>query len=159
MVKRIMAPHLAEHVQPLAAIVQGYVSRNSDETSRREALNRSTDELKESLETIVRDAESGKKEVTEELLDELRQVEEMFRRQRAELSAAVDISRRLLAEKKIQMRTSEGEEILSGIDAVLVVLRDTRWKLMAIRAESQPKGDSPIFDKPKDLLAFLRRNS
>jgi hypothetical protein len=165
------AAHLAEYVQPahLAAIVQGYVSSNGGETlgDRREALNRRVAEIKKSLAIIVGDAESGKIEVTEELLDELRRVEEMFRQQRAPLSAVVNLSRRLLAEKRIRMShvknfkeiAAEGEAILSGVESVLVALRDTRWTLMAIQAKALPKGNAPVFDNPDELLAFMRRKS
>jgi hypothetical protein len=45
------------------------------------------------------------------------------------------------------------------IDAILGglrVLRDLRWDLMALRAETEAPGDSPVFDNPRDLLEYLK---
>jgi hypothetical protein len=38
----------------------------------------------------------------------------------------------------------------------LRALRDLRWDLMTLRAETEDSGDAPVFDNPQDLLHHLR---
>ena len=35
-------------------------------------------------------------------------------------------------------------------------LRDLRWHMMTLRAETEDTGDAPVFDNPEDLLDYLK---
>jgi hypothetical protein len=39
------------------------------------------------------------------------------------------------------------------------LLRDFRWKAMAMRADLEGGGDAPVFDDPEELVAYLNSNS
>jgi len=45
---------------------------------------------------------------------------------------------------------------LQAFTAILEVLRDLRWELIAFRAEAETPGDAPVFDDAQDLLGYLK---
>jgi len=51
---------------------------------------------------------------------------------------------------------SAADRHAEAIAGILELLRDARWQLMALRAESEEPGDAPVFDDPEDLLRYLQ---
>lgn len=47
------------------------------------------------------------------------------------------------------------QQWLDAGEIVIPALRDARWQLMAIRAESEDPGDAPAFDNADDLISHL----
>jgi hypothetical protein len=99
------------------------------------------------FDTMERKVAAGERpDDLEETIDSLLETEEEFKR---ELLPYVDRARQqqasLLSSRWI-------EAILGG----LKVLRDLRWDLMALRAETEAPGDAPVFDNPQALLEYLK---
>jgi hypothetical protein len=76
-------------------------------------------------------------------LPDLRQAEKN-RRQVSSLPPQFRAGAKAMADRQIRVYT----DILRNV-------RDTRWQLMAIRAEREDPGDAPVFSDPKALLQYL----
>jgi len=65
-----------------------------------------------------------------------------------------ELKRKLLpyVDRAGQQRAAASGSLLRG----LRVLRDLRWDLMALRAETEAPGDAPVFDNPQALLEYLK---
>jgi hypothetical protein len=46
-----------------------------------------------------------------------------------------------------------------AITELFQMLRDARWRIMALRAQHEDPGDSPIFDDPQALLQYLDKKA
>ncbi|HKI00810.1 MAG TPA: hypothetical protein VKK31_02405 [Thermoanaerobaculia bacterium] len=51
---------------------------------------------------------------------------------------------------------SAADRHAKAIAGILELLKDARWQLIALRAESEDPGDAPVFDDPEDLLRYLQ---
>ncbi|HEY4595518.1 MAG TPA: hypothetical protein VIJ02_03895 [Thermoanaerobaculia bacterium] len=99
------------------------------------------------FEEMERKVAAGERpEDLDETIDSLLETEEEFKR---ELLPYVDRARQQQADS---LSSRWIEAILGG----LRVLRDLRWDLMALRAETEPPGDAPVFDNPRALLEYLK---
>ncbi len=85
----------------------------------------------------------------DETIDSLLETEEEFKR---ELLPYVDRARQRQTAVSDSLSSRWIEAILGG----LRVLRDLRWDLMALRAETEALGDAPVFDNPQALLEYLK---
>jgi hypothetical protein len=47
------------------------------------------------------------------------------------------------------------EHYIETLTETLELLRDTRWRLMAKRAEFEDSGEAPVFDDPEKLVQYL----
>jgi|1185.fasta_scaffold25484_5 hypothetical protein len=102
------------------------------------------------FETMERKVAAGERpDDLDETIDSLLETEEEFKR---ELLPYVDRARQRQTAASDSLSSRWIEAILGG----LRVLRDLRWDLMALRAETEPPGDAPVFDNPRALLEYLK---
>jgi len=59
------------------------------------------------------------------------------------------------AVQRVNRNINLAQQWLDAAKAVIPALRDARWQLMAIRAESEDPGDAPAFDNADDLISYL----
>src|SRR3954468_3725310 len=113
-------------------------------------LERLKDCSRKIFEGMERKVAAGERpEDLDETIDSLLETEEEFKR---ELLPYVDRARQQQTAPPGSLSSRWIEAILGG----LRVLRDLRWDLMALRAETEPPGDAPVFDNPRALLEYLK---
>jgi hypothetical protein len=130
------------------------------------AIERNLDRLKECgrtvLDTMERKIAAGEcPEELDEYIDSLLETEEEFKREfmphvelarqrRAGAFSRTDLS---AADRALSVNLSDRriKALLGGLET----LRDLRWSLMALRAETEDPGDAPVFDDSQDLLRYL----
>jgi hypothetical protein len=101
-------------------------------------------------------------ELPEELdgtIDSLLETEEEFKREflpHLELARQRKAAVSSAAVKAPASTASLWDRWIDAILGGLRVLRDLRWDLIALRAETEAPGDSPVFDDPRDLLEYLK---
>jgi hypothetical protein len=99
------------------------------------------------LDETIRDLEGWEKSLKEDLLPSL----ETLKRIRQDT-----FSLRGTAPGERAKAISTADRHAKAIAGILKLLRDARWRLMALRAESEEPGDAPVFDDPEDLLRYLQ---
>jgi len=113
-------------------------------------LERLKDCSRKIFEGMERKVAAGERpEDLDETIDSLLETEEEFKR---ELLPYVDRARQQQTAAPGSLSSRWIEAILGG----LRVLRDLRWDLMALRAETEAPGDAPVFDNPQALLEYLK---
>ena len=145
-----------------------------DSTGAEEDFGRFANETLANLERLVaraeREVESQGVEILDGLIDHLATIEEETRTTWKGSQAARDTARRVRGELEELSATAPGRaELLKGVEeplaridrwieaaeSVLPAYRDTRWKLMALRADHEDPGDAPVFDDPEQLKKYL----
>jgi hypothetical protein len=132
------------------------------------AIEQNLEKLKDRSRTLFEDMErkvaAGERpEGLDETIDSLLETEEEFKR---EFLPHLELARRrktaVISYPGAKASASAASLLDRWIDAILgglMVLRDLRWDLMALRAETEAPGDSPVFDNPQDLLKYLKTNA
>lgn len=80
-------------------------------------------------------------------------------KRRAETTRSLAVGRRGTGRRGVVQSLTEwvsrADRWLSAAGTLLPEIRDTRWAIMAIRAEREEAGDAPAFEDAKELIAFL----
>ncbi len=138
----------------------GQAPRLEDVRAIEQNLEKLRDGGRSLFQSMERKVAAG--ELPEELdgtIDSLLETEEEFKR---EFLPHLELARqRKAAVSSSAVKASASTASLwdRWIDAILGglrVLRDLRWDLMALRAETEAPGDSPVFDDSRDLLEYLK---
>lgn len=105
-----------------------------------------------------------------ELLERLAKIEEDTRRELRGIQKTRETARQVRKLLQELPRSAPGRrELLEGIERplsrmdrwveaaeiLIPAYRDTRWKLMALRADYEDPGDAPVFDDPEQLDRYL----
>lgn len=132
-------------------------------------LEKSSERVKESGKAVLQTAEeevtSGKlSPEVDQVIDWLLEREEELRRH---LPFEVELIGTLkagtfsfpIANADKAPLVSTCERYIKARQSALATLRDLRWDLMALRAETEDPGDAPVFDNSQDLLDYLKTSS
>ncbi len=96
----------------------------------------------------------------DETIDSLLETEEEFKREfLPHLESARQRKAVIIFHPGAKAFASGSDPLNRWIDAILgglKVLRDLRWNLMALRADAEPPGHSPVFSDSQDLLKYLK---
>jgi hypothetical protein len=134
----------APHIKDVLAIERNLEKlRNCSRTlfadiERKVAAGEPPENLDETIDSLL--------EAEEDFLREFKPYLESARQRRAgiDFHAGAEKSAARLLDRWI-------DAILGG----LIVLRDLRWNLIALRADAEPSGDFPVFSDPQDLLKYI----
>jgi hypothetical protein len=139
----------------------GQTPRPEDVLAIEQNLEKLKDRSRTLCEGMEREVAAGERpEDLDETIDSLLEAEEEFKR---EFLPYLELARQrktaVIFHAGAKASTSAASLLDRWIDAILGglrVLRDLRWDLMALRAEIEAPGDSPVFDNPQDLVKYLK---
>jgi hypothetical protein len=123
-------------------------------------LQKSADGILSQLDRLAADLAPEDLEGMDEVVDQLQRAEGRLRETLA--NSQVKRSRDKMFTLRFTWTSSEKARVIATLDRFVEVakrhadlLRDARWRLMALRAKLEDPGDAPVFSDPDQLLKYL----
>lgn len=152
------------------AIGQNALSRDKNRAAEKEFdFERWAKTVRSGVAKLIADAENRSIQDLESAIRTLEQMEEELRPSRSDLLSVRNKARSLETDAMRLPTAMRGvlladaaridhtaSKLLGPIESVLRSYRDGRWQLMAIFAQSEPTGSTPVFEDADSLLAFLQ---
>jgi exonuclease VII large subunit len=161
-----VASEPAAAIDRARAAKEQFLASVEDLASRARSLKERYEHIREGLASfeasITNEADS---EAVDTAIAHLLELEQQLKKNFAPIARRVKATNKSLftlasaSPEESARAISATEHYLQTLTETLELLRDTRWRLMAKRAEFEDSGDAPVFEDPEKLVRYLNAKS